>query len=193
MSPARHLRIAGSVESYPWERLPGETAKAFDSFNAYLDLGPRRSMRKVAESDRGSSSQRVLEDWSARFNWVARANASDNWRANERHLDENDQLDRMRRTHALVAQAAVAKAGERIRTIDPQRLTVREATALLELGVKIERLTRAQPTDITGRTDDVAAGVLASADIFNKLRDHPEIGQLADALRDVVDLQAEES
>lgn len=65
----------GLTPKKPWERRPDESAKAWQSFCCYRDLGSRRTIETVAKNV-GRSLGHVLK-WSARYAWVGRAFAWD--------------------------------------------------------------------------------------------------------------------
>ena len=54
----------------PYERLPGETAKAFQAFTVYRDLGIQRSFESVA--NQLSKSATLIRRWAAKYNWGER-------------------------------------------------------------------------------------------------------------------------
>lgn len=54
----------------PYERLPGETAKAFQAFTVYRDLGIHRSFESVA--NQLSKSATLIRRWAAKYNWGER-------------------------------------------------------------------------------------------------------------------------
>ncbi len=56
-----------------FERQPRETAKAFAAFRAYLELGPERSL--AAAGAKLGKSKVMMEKWSKKFDWPARAAA----------------------------------------------------------------------------------------------------------------------
>lgn len=68
----------------PWERLPGETNKAYRAFQVYLmlpiagDIDERRSLKNTA-ARLGLASTTGVADWSAKYDWVARATAYDEY------------------------------------------------------------------------------------------------------------------
>jgi len=53
-----------------WDRMPGESAKAFAAFVRYRDLAEKRTMAKVGQMS-GCSTQNI-ERWGRRWNWVSR-------------------------------------------------------------------------------------------------------------------------
>ncbi|MFJ8301582.1 hypothetical protein ACIQ9R_37535 [Streptomyces sp. NPDC094447] len=62
-------------EPYPWVRRETERGRAYDAFQAYLRLGPRRTITAAAE-DVGISRDSAQE-LSSRHDWVARSIAYD--------------------------------------------------------------------------------------------------------------------
>lgn len=68
--------------SRAFERMEGESSKAYAGFQVYRDLGPGRSLVKAAELYYGSAANvRQMSRWSSRFDWGARAQAFDDWAA----------------------------------------------------------------------------------------------------------------
>jgi hypothetical protein len=67
----------------PFDRLPGESPRAFAAFVAYRDLGPGRSLDAACrqlggqrESNKRATTGRVGK-WSSRYKWVERCRAYD--------------------------------------------------------------------------------------------------------------------
>ena len=54
----------------PGDRQPKETAKAFEAFRCYLEMGPGRSLAKVGEAL--GKSKTLMDRWSSRWNWAER-------------------------------------------------------------------------------------------------------------------------
>jgi len=59
----------------PWDRLPGESAPAYEAFATYRDAGPQRSVRGIGRHIGKSSS--LLFRWSTRYAWTSRCQAFD--------------------------------------------------------------------------------------------------------------------
>jgi hypothetical protein len=88
-----------------WERMEGESAKAFAAFCRFRDLGPDRTLRKVAEKLR--KSEQLMQRWGKKFNWHGRAVDFDEYsdselqrkllahriRVRQRALDIADKID----------------------------------------------------------------------------------------------------
>ena len=72
---------------HPWDRLDDETLKAYNSFLAYLAMGARRSVREAARqhyAETVSSGEEITTvnvwlGWSAKYKWVSRGLARDEW------------------------------------------------------------------------------------------------------------------
>lgn len=62
-------------EPYPWVRRATERGKAYDAFQAYLRLGPRRTIPAAAEEV--GISPDSAQELSSRHDWVARSIAYD--------------------------------------------------------------------------------------------------------------------
>ncbi|WP_406722862.1 hypothetical protein OG968_23960 [Streptomyces althioticus] len=125
----------GTVES--WERQSGESVQAFEAFAVYRDLGPARSVTKVArELDK---SRALVGRWSRQFAWVVRAAAYD--REQDRlFLTEQAQARRdLARRHAKLAQAVQSKAVARLQSLDPRELSPSELLRYIQVAAEIER------------------------------------------------------
>ncbi len=61
-----------------FEQLPKESAKAFEAFSIYLNLGAERSVAAVGR--KLGKSEGLMERWASRFDWTGRV------RAYEEHL-----------------------------------------------------------------------------------------------------------
>ncbi len=58
-----------------WHKQPDESPEAYAAFRAYRDLGSERSTAKVAR--KLGKSKQLMDRWSSRHGWVARAAAFD--------------------------------------------------------------------------------------------------------------------
>ncbi|MDQ0990752.1 hypothetical protein [Streptomyces sp. V3I7] len=121
----------------PWERQDRESIQAFGAFAVYRDLGPGRSVTKVArELDK---SRALVGRWSRQFAWVMRAAAYD--REQDRlFLAEQAQARRdIARRHAKLAQAVQSKAVARLQLLDPRELSPSELLRYIQVAAEIER------------------------------------------------------
>jgi len=65
-----------------YQKLTTETAKAYEAFSIYRDMGVRRSLEKVAQSLSKSGS--IIRGWSVRHDWVNRVHEFDKVENRER-------------------------------------------------------------------------------------------------------------
>jgi hypothetical protein len=112
-------------------------------------MGSERSVRAVGRKT--GKDRALIEKWSSRWGWVARAAA---WDA------ENDRVRReatlkavaeMAERHAKLAVGLQVKVAARLSKLEPEELTAREVATWLDLAVKVERLARGEPTEIAAR------------------------------------------
>jgi hypothetical protein len=121
----------------PWLRIDGETAKAFEAFKVYRDLGPTRSIAKAAQ--KLGKAAVTLHAWSSRNDWVIRADAWD--REDDRLflVEVAEQKKSVARRHVNIAQMAQTKIIQRLQALDPDDLTPSQLIRWLEVTAKIER------------------------------------------------------
>src|SRR5437773_8905420 len=118
-------------------------------------MGADRSLRKMAKDGKCGAQVGQLERWSSRWRWVERCQKYDD------HLLHQDRLCRekarkdMATRHAKIAvlgQNLVVKGIEKL-VADVEQgkrdLTASDASRLLDVAVKIERLSRGEPTEIS--------------------------------------------
>jgi hypothetical protein len=171
--------------AHPWERLPNETAQAFEGFVHYRDLGAERSLAKVAKALGKSTT--LIEKWSARDHWVMRA---DSWDVESDRLHRAYLVAHRREVDRRVLRIAGAMQGklvEALGSLDAARMTARDVAYWLEITAKVQRaavglgdrieLTGADggPLELASLTPEEAAVRLAeiSAEIRRRLEDNP--------------------
>jgi hypothetical protein len=158
----------------PWDQQPDESNKAFKAFKLYLDMGYKRTVKRVAIS-LGAKSYTYIYEWSAKFKWRDRVK---NWEKEQSRLQlaasyENYksiceehllQAKNLRHLMKIPTQALALKLKEpdakkeikskaieeldNLHTKDLIELVMRSARTL-ELLVKVERLAIGAPTEIT--------------------------------------------
>lgn len=109
-------------ERKEWERGEGETAKAYEAFRIYRDMGAERSLSRAAEQI--GKSVRLLKKWSSTHGWMRRVHAYDEYidrksqGVYERKLEEVNaaHLDMVRgaRESVMVPLSALLKKIERV-------------------------------------------------------------------------------
>ncbi|MFD4482393.1 hypothetical protein ACFVXC_35110 [Streptomyces sp. NPDC058257] len=125
----------GTVES--WERQGGESVQAFEAFAVYRDLGPGRSVTKVArELDK---SRALVGRWSRQFAWVLRATAYDREQDRLFLAEQAQARKEIARRHAKLAQAVQSKAVARLQALDPRELSPSDLLRYIQVAAEIER------------------------------------------------------
>ena len=155
----------------PWERQPEETNKAWNAFRIYRDLDPaERSVQKVADSLTVTST-RHLRDWCSKFEWVSRAGQYDahmdelkrNQRERER-LAASERRIQLAKNMQLVGGAKIQEIGKKIQDALSKgealpAISLKDAAALIDAGVKLERLEAGLTTGNTGLMDPAGGPV----------------------------------
>ena len=127
---------AGPVsDRKPWERQPGETAKAYAAFLLYRDLPAidRSIVAAVAKQRKngGKAPVRNWETWASRYNWRNRAAEHDSDLASRRRERMEKELDRSKDNAVVLTRAFNFKIAERIKGMDPEDLTAGQIPAAL--------------------------------------------------------------
>ena len=146
----------------PWERLPGETAKAYHAFAVYRDQGVmERSYSKTAAAiERHISGVRT---WAKRYWWQKRIDLYDKEMERRSLIAQEQAVVAMNETHARTAVAILSKVGQRlvgvepgpdgtggVQALDPSKLSAGDVARLTEVAVKVERLARGAETEKYG-------------------------------------------
>lgn len=153
-----------------WDRLPGENANQYDKFCRYRDMrytgvdgrkldgiqAPyrRRNLRGLAE-EMGMKRHMTLGDASVKYNWVERCEAYDIEIERQNREQQEQMILKMNKDHADLAAQMVRKAAKRLLTIPEEELSAADIVRLVDVGVKIERLSRGESTEnkqISGET-----------------------------------------
>ena len=123
-----------------WERLEDETSKAYQWFCNYRDLGPERSLVKVAQNaGKGKNYKVQLERWSLKYDWVCRCEAYDTYLEGERRSAQENEILKTAREHIRLSDAIMKKVKIRLTALDPNELSPRELALFIELAVRMKR------------------------------------------------------
>lgn len=139
----------------PWERRADETAKNYEAFCIYRDLGPGRSLRLVSEMC--GKNESLLSRWSAKFDWVNRASLWD---------DEQDRIERkeaqeaqireirkMRKRQADSGYAMQVKGLEALSQLAADEMSAQDIVKMMIEGAKLERLGRGDVGEVVEERD----------------------------------------
>lgn len=135
----------------PWERQPEETSKPFEAFCVYRDMGPGRSLSQVAE--KLSKSETLIARWSGTYDWVERAAEWDSEQDRIARKAQLDEIIKMRKRHAKIAERALEKVAEAIENIQPIGMKDSDVARLMEAASKLERISRGDVGDVVEERD----------------------------------------
>lgn len=126
-----------------------ETEQAFEAFEGYLAMPPgRRSLRKACAL--AGRSPALYGDWSRTHRWVDRCEAYDRHMYLIAQASRERSVREMGTRHARLARNILSKAAVGLRNIDPSELSAGELAKLVEVAVKVERLSRGEASQVTG-------------------------------------------
>lgn len=153
------------VEREAWERHNHETSRSFEAFIVYRDMGPRRSLRKVAAAMRKNVMR--INEWSSKNGWVERTLAWDDYQDKIRREGQIEAIKTMNQRHIKLAQLLQSKAIDKLSKMgetDISNMSPRDIGVFLDLAVKVERLAIGAPNEIVEtREGDNSAGRMSRA------------------------------
>ena len=137
----------------PWEQQPGESAKAFEAFAAYRDMGAERSLRKLTQQLHKNLT--TIRDWSVKWNWQERVRAYDRELDRQAREQAVRSVRQMTDRHIRIAMQLQAKAVRALENLDEAQLTPKMMLAFLAKATEIERMNRlsAAGMDDNGQRD----------------------------------------
>lgn len=101
-----------------WEKQENETQKNYNLFCVYRDLGITRSLRKVVEKlQKPERYIGNLSNLSAKFGWVERCNAYDEYIDSENQKANIERIRKMNADTATIAEKVRQLAGLKIQAI----------------------------------------------------------------------------
>ena len=143
-----------NIPPEPWERQKGETAKAFEAFAVYRDM-PHRSIRDVARQLGKSAT--LISRWSSLHGWQKRVAA---WDAEQDRIAREAQINeikKMRKRHADLANAMLVKATKALQRIPEDEIKATDVSRMVETAAKLERISRGDVGDVIEERDGGAA------------------------------------
>ena len=140
-------------EKHEWDRLSGESSKAYAHFCLYRDMSHERSLRKLAKDGECGAKLGQLERWSSKWRWVERCQKYEDHLEYQDRLQQEKERREMRKRHAKMGVLAQNIAVEGLKNLlakvqgGEQGVAPADLTRLLDTGAKLERLSRGDPTD----------------------------------------------
>ena len=151
----------------PWERQPKESEKAFEAFAAYRDMGPKRSHAKVAQEI--GKNKGLIARWSRVHVWTSRIEA---WTEEQDRLVRDELIKgvtAMRKTHADIAEQILIKALKALKSLPVEEMTIQDIARAVDVGAKLERLSRGEATERTEGKSEVSGKVTVTSDPYEEL------------------------
>lgn len=131
-----------------WERQPYETAKQFDQFVVYRDMGRVRTLTLAAQTlGRNATWIRTV---AADKDWVRRAGAWDREQDRMFALSLTDRRRSMIDRHAELAIAFLETVAARLKSmaeLDVAKISPADLARWLEVATKLERQALGEPTE----------------------------------------------
>ena len=125
-----------------WERQNGESAKAFEAFTIYRDMGKDRTISATARQL--GKNRTLIDRWKERWNWKERVRAYDNDLDQAAHEEALKNVREMQRRQIGIAIKIQQKAMEALNKINPAKMKDKDILAYLQMATKLERDTRIQ-------------------------------------------------
>ena len=123
-----------------WDKREDESARAYEWFCRYRDMGPGRSHDKLHQKySEGASKKSLTLRWSSKYAWVERAEAYD---AHLEAIKRETNEDRVRKTaeeHIDVADRIMELALCKLALLEGMEVKPNEVKGLIELSVKMKR------------------------------------------------------
>ena len=148
----------------PWERMEGESAKAFEAFRIYRDMGPERNLRAVAQQCNKSVS--LLGRWSGANQWVERARAYDNELERAAHQEAVKSVREMRKRQLGIVAQMQHKAMSALQKMDTKSMKPKDQLAFLTKAMELEQKLRVQMVQDTTSADEKQAADNSLADVI---------------------------
>lgn len=128
-------------ERKPYERMDGESARAFGWFEKYRSLPPtERGLRRIPGYK--ASVRRQIERYSSKYEWVRRVDAWDDDVAERSRQATIDAVTQMNERQAMTGMVIVSKVLEKMAEIPADQIQIKDVAALLTAAVKTEREAR---------------------------------------------------
>jgi hypothetical protein len=134
-------------EKQVWTRRKGESRPAYAAFCLYRDMRETRSYAEVAR--KLGKSKTLIERWGIGWLWQNRVDAYDADLESKKLVARNEAITQMAERHAKIAVAVQQKLVSRLQEIEPSELSPSDLIRWFSAAVKIERLSRGEPTEHT--------------------------------------------
>lgn len=154
------------ADSKPWERQERESAKAYEAFTVYLNMGRERTIRSVAQQLHKSST--LIGRWSRTFGWVERVAAYDAELQRAAHEEALKKSRQMTQRHIKAALKLQEKALDALEKTDPAEMDPKTILAFIRESTRMEREARASVVYDTTPASERAGASSSLADVITE-------------------------
>ena len=144
----------------------GESVKAYEAFQCYLNLGETRSQRLVSEQL--SKSRQLISRWSANYQWVERVAAYENDLQRQAHAEAVKKARQMADRHISIAMKMQQKALQALKEMDPRDIDPKNLVAFIREATKLERENRTEIVKDTNPDTGAEAASSSLADVISE-------------------------
>ena len=153
-----------------WERLQGESSKAFAAFCAFRDYGPERNIRKAVDSTEKdecvrAKRYRVWRNWCSEFKWRERAADFDRYIERIKQEELRKTIEAQGEMHRRVTGKMLDVVSKKLDTMNPEDLTQGNVTEWVQTAIKAER----EAEFTTSRNSSIKQGELNFVQDFQGL------------------------
>ena len=127
------------------QRQVNESARAYEGFLQYCELGPARSLARV--SGTVGKNLKLIERWSSRHRWVHRVRGWDEWAQAHRIEKLVAEQEAMVIRHAIFGERALAVALAQLERLRRVKLSAAATARLARVGAAIEMEARGKPPE----------------------------------------------
>lgn len=139
------------AEAKAWERQPEETAKAYEAFSIYRDMGAERSLAKVGQQL--GKSKKQMEKWSKKYSWVDRVETWDIEQDRQIRIALTKDIGAMRKRHADMAKAMLIKAAKALAKIPDNEIKAADISRMVDVATKLERISKGDVGEVIEERD----------------------------------------
>ncbi len=129
-----------TLQAWNWNKQKKETAKAFEAFCVYRNMGLERTLEKTADELNKNIS--LINKWSSKFEWIERTSAYDEYLEEKKLEQQEKEISKMNERHIQESLALQKKALLKLQKLDPGDASVNEMLRMFEMGAKLERTAR---------------------------------------------------
>jgi hypothetical protein len=127
-----------------WERLPGETDKAFAAFCSFRDCGPERSIKKAVEGVEKEKGERVQNcktwsNWCSQYRWRERSADFDRYIEKLKMTEIRKTIEAQGEKQRKVTGQILDAVSKKLELLNPADITQGNIIEWAEKAIRLER------------------------------------------------------